>query len=51
MWLAGALGVASALSYYVIGFTVAIFAVVVLGALRAFAHRVVGKSKNQEQGC
>lgn len=42
MWLAGALGVAAALGYYVIGFAVAIFAVVVLGALRAFAHKVVG---------
>lgn len=43
MWLAGAVGVASALGYYVIGFAVALFAVVVLGLLRAFAHRIVGK--------
>lgn len=45
MWLAGALGVASALGYYVVGFTVAIFAVVVLAALRAFAHQIVGREK------
>jgi putative Mg2+ transporter-C (MgtC) family protein len=48
MWLAGALGVASALGYYLIGFIVAIFAVIVLGALRAFAHRVVGQHKEEE---
>lgn len=45
MWLAGAVGVASALGYYLVGFAVAVFAVVVMGALRAFAHRVVGKDK------
>lgn len=43
MWLAGAVGVAAALGYYLIALAVALFAVVVLAALRAFAHRVVGK--------
>lgn len=42
MWLAGAVGVSVALGYYLIAFCVAIFAVIVLAALRAFAHRVVG---------
>lgn len=42
MWLAGAVGVATALGYYIIAFGVALLAVIVLAALRAFAHRVVG---------
>lgn len=41
MWLAGAIGVSVALGYYLIALATAIFAVVVLAALRAFAHRVV----------
>ena len=41
MWLAGAVGVASALGYYLIAFAVAVFALIVLAALRAFAHRVI----------
>lgn len=45
MWLAGAVGVTSALGYYLVGTVVAIFAVVVLGALRAFAHRIVRKDR------
>jgi putative Mg2+ transporter-C (MgtC) family protein len=48
MWLAGAVGVSAALGYYFIGLVVAVFAVVVLGALRAFAHRVVGKDDKKE---
>lgn len=42
MWLAGALGVSVALGYYLIAAVVAVFAVIVLAALRAFAHRVIG---------
>jgi putative Mg2+ transporter-C (MgtC) family protein len=42
MWLAGAIGVTVALGYYLIAFAVAVLAVIVLAALRAFAHRVVG---------
>lgn len=48
MWLAGALGVASALGYYVIGFVVAVFGVVILGALRAFAHKIVGRHPDEK---
>jgi putative Mg2+ transporter-C (MgtC) family protein len=43
MWLAGAVGVATALGYYIIAFGVALLAVLVLAALRALAHRVIGK--------
>jgi len=43
MWLAGAVGIASALGYYVIAAGVALFAVIVLAALRALAHRVIGR--------
>ena len=42
MWLAGAVGVATALGYYAIGFGVALFAVIVLAALKYIAHRMIG---------
>jgi putative Mg2+ transporter-C (MgtC) family protein len=42
MWLAGAVGVSSALGYYVVAFGVSLFAVVVLAALRYLAHGVIG---------
>jgi putative Mg2+ transporter-C (MgtC) family protein len=42
MWLAGAVGITVALGYYVIAIVVAGLAVLVLAALRAFAHKVVG---------
>jgi len=41
MWLAGAVGVATALGYYLIALGVALLAVLVLAALRAFAHGVL----------
>lgn len=41
MWLAGAVGVASALGYYLIAGGVALLAILVLVALRAFSHEVV----------
>lgn len=41
MWLAGAVGVTAALGYYLIAVVVAVFAVLVLAALRAFSHQVV----------
>ena len=41
MWLAGAVGVTAALGYYLIALVVAVFAVIVLAALRAFSHRVI----------
>lgn len=43
MWLAGAVGVATALGYYLIALGVAVLAVVILALLRAFAHHVVGR--------
>lgn len=46
MWLAGAVGVSSALGYYVVAFGVSLFAVLVLAALRRFAHRVIGDDDN-----
>ena len=48
MWLAGAIGVTVALGYYVIALVVAVLAVIVLAALRAFAHRVIGKHAKPE---
>jgi putative Mg2+ transporter-C (MgtC) family protein len=41
MWLAGAVGMATALGYYFIAFGVALLAVLVLAALRALAHKVI----------
>ncbi len=41
MWLAGAVGVATALGFYLIAIGVALLAVLVLALLRAFAHNVV----------
>lgn len=41
MWLAGAVGIATALGYYLVAFGVALFAVLVLAALRALAHDVI----------
>lgn len=48
MWLAGAVGVSCALGYYIIGGMVALFAIMVLATLRAFAHRVLGKKIDPE---
>jgi putative Mg2+ transporter-C (MgtC) family protein len=45
MWLAGAVGLATALGYYLIALGVALLAVLVLAALRAFSHRVVGRNE------
>lgn len=41
MWLAGAVGVATSLGYYLIATGVALLAVLVMAALRAFAHHIV----------
>jgi putative Mg2+ transporter-C (MgtC) family protein len=49
MWLAGAVGVAVAIGYYVIALGVALFAVVVLTALRTFAHKVIGKDDEPDE--
>lgn len=47
MWLAGAVGVCTALGYYGIALAVAVFAVLVLAALRALAHRIIGHHKDE----
>ena len=41
MWLAGAVGVATSLGYYLVAAGVALLAVIVMAALRAFAHHIV----------
>ncbi|HEV7276749.1 MAG TPA: MgtC/SapB family protein [Devosiaceae bacterium] len=41
MWLAGAVGVAAALGFYVVALWVSLLAVLVLAALRAVAHRII----------
>ena len=45
MWLAGAVGVATALGHYLIAFGVALLAVIVLAALRALAHKVIRRAE------
>lgn len=41
MWLAGAVGVATALGYYLVALAAAVLAVLVLAAMRRFSHHVV----------
>jgi putative Mg2+ transporter-C (MgtC) family protein len=48
MWLAGAVGVATAIGYYLIALGVALLAVVILAALRTFAHKVIGDDDEPE---
>ncbi|WP_375599949.1 MgtC/SapB family protein [Devosia sp. Naph2] len=43
MWLAGAVGVATSLGYYLIAAGTALLAVLVMAALRAFAHHIIGE--------
>lgn len=47
MWLAGAVGLATALGFYIVAAMVALFAIIVLSALRAFAHKIVGKKSEE----
>lgn len=49
MWLAGAVGVCAALGYYIIALAVAVFAVLVLAAMRAFSHKVVSAENGKVQ--
>lgn len=49
MWLAGAVGVATALGYYIIALGVALLAVLVLAALRVFAHSIIGKQSGGQR--
>lgn len=48
MWLAGAVGVATALGYYWVAGGVALLAVLVMAALRAFAHGVLRSRRRGE---
>ena len=45
MWLAGAVGIATALGHYLVAFGVALFAVLVLAALRALAHGFIARER------
>ena len=49
MWLAGAVGLATALGYYVVAAGTALLAVLVLAALRAFAHQIIRRQRNHEE--
>ncbi|MDB5613062.1 MAG: MgtC/SapB family protein [Devosia sp.] len=48
MWLAGAVGLATALGYYIIAFGVAVLAVIVLAALRAVAHNIIDRRGSKD---
>lgn len=48
MWLAGAVGLATALGYYLVGLGVALLAVIVLAALRALAHNIIRHQNHQK---
>lgn len=48
MWLAGAVGLATALGFYLVAFGVAVLAVIVLAALRALAHNVIPHENHQK---
>ena len=50
MWLAGALGVAAALGYYLVAVLVAVFALIILAALKHLSHDVVGAAAEDRQG-
>ena len=49
MWLAGALGVACAVGYYLIAAAVALFAVIVLSALRSLSHKTLGNHRLEDR--
>lgn len=49
MWLAGALGVTVALGYYVIAAALAVFALIVLAALRHVSHKLIGGDDANER--
>lgn len=48
MWLAGAVGVAAAMGFYIVALWVALLAVLVLAALRAIAHRMIPHSRRPD---
>lgn len=43
MWLAGAVGVATALGFYIFAFGLAMLAIIVPAALRAVAHNLIDR--------
>lgn len=45
MWLAGAVGVATALGFYTVALGVALLAVMVLAAMRALSHKIIGRDE------
>lgn len=47
MWLAGAVGLTTALGHYLVAFGVALLAVLVLAALRVVAHQVIRGSEEK----
>lgn len=49
MWLAGAVGVACALGFYVIAAGTTVLAVIVLASLRAVAHRMIGHKAAEDE--
>ena len=48
MWLAGAVGVSTALGYYLVAFGTALFAVIMLVGLKAFERNVIGTDNAQD---
>ena len=48
MWLAGAVGVTTALGHYVVAAATTLLAVIVLAALRAFSHGVLRKRRHAQ---
>ncbi|NGP18274.1 MgtC/SapB family protein [Devosia aurantiaca] len=50
MWLAGAVGLATALGHYVVAAATALLAVLVLASLRAFAHRRLHRKGHADDG-
>jgi putative Mg2+ transporter-C (MgtC) family protein len=49
MWLAGAVGVTSALGFYIVALVVAVFALVVLALLRLLTHAPAREDRAKEQ--
>jgi putative Mg2+ transporter-C (MgtC) family protein len=49
MWLAGAVGVTTALGYYLIAAAVAVFALAVLALLRTFSHKFVNREPEERE--
>ncbi len=48
MWLAGAVGIAASLGFYIIAAGVALLAVIVMALLRALSHNIIGKHREPD---